>query len=182
MEEGRASTAVGGGLVGDNGESWKDYLWKKLWAQGIDVDDLYWKGGWAGILWVKCRGVEGKQQVVEYIKALGVHGVWATADRVLEDRVLGSFSLGLKRQLVAWGFSRAEVRVHLESKPAVMEVGGKEVLKVGVQEGKLDVKWVDAGWREWEDLTGSREYQELLHTANGKLEKGGGGKGKGKHH
>ena len=70
----------------------------------------------------------------------------------------------------------------MENKPVVMEVGGKEVMKIGVQGGRLDIKWVHAAWKEWKDLTDSCEYKELLQTAKGRLEKGGAGKGKGKHH
>ena len=49
-----------------------------------------------------------------------------------------------------------------------------------VREGRLDVKWVDAGWAQWGDLVDSFEYKALLAVADAKLGKGGKAKGKGR--
>ena len=132
-------------------------------------------------MWVRLAGKEERDKGIAALKTSGMTGLWVSQDRVLEDRVVGSFMLGLKRQLIEWGFSRREVQVELEKGPAVMKVGGKEVLVTRVVGGKLVLSWEDAGWKEWTDLAESGEYEALLAKAEDTLSKAGaGGKAKGK--
>ena len=88
--------------------------------------------------------------------------------------------LGLKRQLVTWDFKPWEVKVDLETLPAAMKVGNKDVMTASVIGKKLDVKWVDQSWASWRDLVESGEYKQLVATAEGELTKGGKGNGKGR--
>ena len=110
-----------------------------------------------------------------------------TQDKPLEDRTVRSSLLGLKQQLVEWGFGRGEVRVELEKGSGKMMVGGKggkEILTTSVKSGRLEVTWVDPTWGQWSELTGATEYNTLMGKAEERLGKASGtnkkGKGKGK--
>ena len=131
------------------------------------------------MLWVKLENEESRNKAIEAMNGLGEPGLRAGPDRALNERVVGGFLLGLKRQLVTWDYKPWEVRVNLEISPASMKVGGKDIMTAGVAGKKLEVKWVDQTWASWTDLVESREYNELVATAEGKLTKGGKGNGKG---
>ncbi len=55
------------------------------------------------MLWVKFATMEGRDRAVQVVKDMGVSGVWAAPDRPLEDRVVGSFLLGLKKLYTTGG-------------------------------------------------------------------------------
>jgi len=106
-------------------------------------------------------------------------------DRTLEERAVGSFLLGLKKQLVEWGFGRGEVRVDLDKVPSTLEVGKREegrreVLAAAVRAGELKLTWTDPTWGAWSDLVSSAEFKGLMSQAKDKLSKGSGSKGMGK--
>ena len=184
---GKECSAVLGGLKGYDGDGWKDWVTSLLAQQGLHPQEVYWKGDWNGMLWAKFNNESERDKAVKVLKGCGLGaGGWAGVDRVLEDRVVGSFLLGLKRHLVDWGFDRKEVRVDLDKDPATTTVGkgkdGKPVITARVRGGKMEVDWVDATWGEWEELTSSSEYRALISKAAEKLGKssGGGSAGKGK--
>ena len=111
------------------------------------------------MLWVKCKSEAEKEKAITTLRGLGIEGLKAGPDRALEDRAVGSLLLGLKRQLVAWGFARTDVRVDLEAAPAEFKVGGKVVLKAQAGQGKLATEWVDQSCALWTDLQESKEYK-----------------------
>ena len=106
---------------------------------------------------------------------------WVGPDRELGERVVGSFLLGLKRQLVEWGFGRKEVNVDLGKSGGAMKVGKQDVLSVGVMGGRLRLTWENETWGKWQDLLEAKEFKELVGKAEEKLGRAGlGGKAKGK--
>ena len=58
---------------------------------------------------------------------------------------------------------------------------GKEVLQASLKDAQLGLEWKSDEWKNWDGLTNSEEFQELVKRANDKLNKvGHKGKGKGK--
>ena len=144
-------------------------------------EEIYWKGDWQGMLWIKFGGVAERDQGINILKEKVGFGVWVAPDREVGERVVRSFLLGLKRQLVGWGFGGKEVQVELSKVSGMMRVGRKDVLSVIVVGTKLKMTWEDATWGQWEDLMRAEEYKTLVAKAEDTLSRSGaGGKAKGK--
>ena len=147
---GRECISVVGGLQGYDGEGWKDWIVKQLEWAGVRIgsEDLYWKGyEFKGMLWVKFWDRNAREKCIRVLKGLGCSGLWAAPDKPLEERVLGSFMLSLKKQLVQWGeVGSSECRVEIHSIPATMAVGGRDNRRV-VAEAKVK-KWEGGGGLE----------------------------------
>ena len=83
---------------------------------GLKAEDIFWKGDWNGMLWVKFAREADRKKGIDMLKECELgSGAWVTQDRPVEERAVGSFLLGFKRQLVEWGFDRREVQVDVES-------------------------------------------------------------------
>ena len=168
--------AVVGGLTGYDGEEWKAWLEMKLGQQGGERHvGMYWKGAWSGMMWLKYGTTAGRDNAVKAVKSMGMRGVWAAPDRPLEDRVVGSFMLGLKTLLVDWGmYEKREVRVDMETSPMTMTVGagkGTLVATARVKDGEAKVQWEDGWWAGWAELQGDEGYKKLGRIARDKLGK-----------
>ena len=109
----------------------------------------------------------------------GEKTIYCKKDRPLESRVPFSFLLGLKKELVQWGY-KGSVRV--EEIGMKMTFQGTSVLSAQVREGQLHLDWLP-GWLEWSELQNSTEMTALkdkaAETLKGAYEKGGKGDGKG---
>jgi hypothetical protein len=180
--------AVIGGLTGYDGEVWKSWLGQKFGEAGGEKHvDMYWKGAWSGMMWVKFNTMDERNNAVTTV-SWGLSGAWAAPDRPLEDRVVGSYLLGLKTLLVNWGiYDKRDVRVDMEAIPMTMKVRGHdgEWTTVGtarVQDGGVMMQWMDEWWKGWAELHADEEYKKLARIATEKLgkAKGGGTKGSGK--
>ena len=98
-------------------------------------------------------------------------------DFPLDRRVALSFSLGLRRQLIEWGYAKLKVRIKEEDSALV--IGGFPVLKAVVQDYKLNMDWTSAHWKLWADFVDSQEFTKLDKRAAETLTKAKDGKGKG---
>ena len=76
--------------------------------------DIYFKGdAFRGVMFLRFASEWERDKAVKVVKdgwwKAGWNTVWAKPDEPLEVRTVTSFMLGLKRQLVLWGFGRKEV-------------------------------------------------------------------------
>ena len=93
-----------------------------------------------------------------------------------------SFLLGLRRQLITWGFTKRKPRVDEDSN--TLTVGrDNPVLKVSVNANHLVLEWMSQDWKDWKELVESTEFKKLKEKAEETLAKAddkGKGDGKGK--
>ena len=104
-------------------------------------------------------------------------------DLPIDKRVSLSLLLGLRRQLISWGFDRRAVKV--DDHTFVMSFSGKDVATTSVKENMVVIEWLDPTWGMWEDLQASPEFTKLIGDNNKRLALAaesvkGGGKGKSK--
>ena len=101
-------------------------------------------------------------------------------DRLIEDRAPLSFLLGLRRQLIGWGFNTKEVKVNDEE--LSLSVARVPVLHAKVIDMELKLQWDSDAWEKWALLQESAELQQLIKVASDKLANSAGSitKGKGK--
>ena len=183
---GQGVVAVIGGLTGYDGEAWKAWLATRLGDQsGEKHVGMFWKGTWAGMMWVKYGTADARDKAVKVVRDMGMAGVWAAPDRPLEDRVVGSHLLGLKKLLVDWGVcDRRDVRVDMEVSPMTIKMKGEGndwtlVATARVQDGAVAMQWMEKWWGEWAELQADEGYKKLATTAKDKLAKSAGGMAKG---
>ena len=103
--------------------------------------------------------------------------IWCKKDLPLEKRVPLSFLLGLRRQLIAWGFARSKVRVKEEDNS--LSVGGSQVLKASIEANRLRLEWMSQEWKDWKEFVDSSEFNLLMKRAEETLKKAADNKGKG---
>ena len=110
---------------------------------------------------------------------LGDKSIWANQDLPTEIQAPEAFLLGLKKQLVAWGFTAGSVRVIVDGPSKHLKVGGKVVVTASCVDGCLTCEWGEI-WKNWEDLHGSPELKTLIEKCNKIISGGGKGEGKSK--
>ena len=96
----------------------------------------------------------------------GVH-ILCKPDLPIDKRVCLSFILGLRRQLIKWGFERYYLKV--EDSIPMLGVSGQPVVKVTVNDGKIDIEWMDSTWANWSDLLQTPEFVKLTEDNNKRL-------------
>ena len=89
-----------------------------------------------------------------------------------------SFLLGLRWQLIQWGYAKHEVKVDDES--LTMSVDKVPVVSAAVANDKISVKWLEHEWGSWDQLQRAGELQALIDVGNAKLSKAAEGRSKGK--
>ena len=104
--------------------------------------------------------------------------VWAKNDLPISQRCPLTFLLGLRWQLLQWGYTRREVKV--DDKLQTLSVDGQTVAEAKVINDKLDIKWLDGTWMRWEELQQALEMNTLIEAANTKLTKTAENRAKGK--
>ena len=104
--------------------------------------------------------------------------VWAKNDLPISQRCPLTFLLGLRWQLLQWGYTRREVKV--DDKLQTLSVDGQTVAEAKVINDKLDIKWLDETWMRWEELQQAPELNTLIEAANTKLNKTAENRAKGK--
>ena len=157
---------------------------KKLQEPSI----VYHKGeAFSGIVFAKFSNDKTAQDIAKTLtmvfKSKGER-IWCKKDLPLEQRVPLSFLLGLRRQLITWGFTKRKPRVEEESN--TLTVGGNPVVKVTVDDNRLALQWMSQEWKDWKELVESSEFKNLKEKAEEKLAKAedkgkGDGKGKTRH-
>ena len=103
--------------------------------------------------------------------------IWCKKDLPLEKRVPLSFLLGLRRQLIAWGFARSKVRVKEENNS--LSVGGSQILTASIEANRLTLEWTREEWKDWVEFVESSEFKLLMKKAEETLKKAADNKGKG---
>ena len=102
---------------------------------------------------------------------------WCKKDLPLEKRVPLSFLLGLRRQLIAWGFARSKVRVRDENNS--LYIGGSQILTASIEANRLTLQWMHEEWKDWREFVESSEFNLLMKKAEETLKKAADNKGKG---
>ena len=88
-----------------------------------------------------------------------------------------TFMLRLRRHLIDyWGLRGVQVK----EEELMMKVGRVPVMKATVNQGKMEVEWLDDGWKNWDELQKSEKWKELIRKAEESLDKASAWKGKGK--
>ena len=150
-----------------------------------EPSEIYHKGELKGLVFAKFSSTTASDKVITTISKVkpksGDKEIYCKKDRPLEVRVAFSFLLGLRHQLVQWGYSKAAVRV--DETRMTMTFQGKSVLHAEVREGSLHLVWLEPAWSAWSELQGCDEMKQLKEKAKETLknayDKGGKGDGKG---
>lgn len=50
-----------------------------------------------------------------------------------------------------------------------LSVAGKPMIKVSAQEGRMDLKWLEAEWQEWKDVVETAEFTEIVKKGDAAL-------------
>ena len=99
----------------------------------------------AGVFCAKFASPTDRIKALSVVKTklleLGGKEIWANLELPSEIRAPEVFLLGLKRQLVEWGFARASVRVEVDGPSKDLKVEGKVVLTVSCVDGVLVCEW-----------------------------------------
>ena len=185
--KGQDSTLVFGGFTDVTMSTVEEWIATTLNTKGLEsATKIYCKSNtFRGIMIAEFSDAHVANRVLEALAkskpTISGKEVWCKKHRPIEIRVPMSLMLTLRRQLLDWGFSKADVRVKDET--LTMTVGGKPVLHACVEEKELTLKWLDSSWEQWEELHKSPELQKIIDEAKAKLknvfEKGGKGKGAG---
>ena len=94
---------------------------------------------------------------------------WANQDRPVDVRTATSALFGIKRMLVQWGYNKHAI--HVDTTKGTMNVAGKEVLKVVVQDFVLTLTWSDGQWEQWSALQSAPELSSLKEASQGRLDR-----------
>ena len=89
-----------------------------------------------------------------------------------------SFLLGVRKQLINWGFTKSRVRVQEDTN--TLTVAGEQIMKATVAGSSLTIDWTNQEWKSWKEFVESSELYELTKKAEEGLKKAEDAKGKGK--
>ena len=180
----REITALFGGLEKVGGEeAAKVWLKKKLSDLHCQTPtDVYPIGDFTGILFCKFDSkIARDSAVLKYTRARISHGgqiAWSRPDLPIERRVPETFLFALKKQLVAWEYTKQEVRVDTDQ--LTLKIDGEVIVQASVKDKELELIW-EPTWLAWDDLINSQELAALKAKASNALTRAGqSGKGKGK--
>ena len=176
--------ALFGGLDNATREDAEDWILRKLKEFNVaEPLKIFHKGdSFKGILYAKFSSPDAVTKAAIAFDArdhkLNGKTVWAKKDLPIQIRSPLSFLLGLRWQLLQWGFSRSEIKV--DDTLRTLSVGGGSVVEVNVIDDKLDITWLDDTWLHWDDLHKAPEMIALIEAANTKLRKSAESRAKGK--
>ena len=134
----RKITAVANGFTDMEEEEAKEWIQNKLWDLWVPSPvDVYSKGEFTGILFLKFRTEDEKEQAIKAVKEnllkRGDKKINMFPDTPPGDRIPQSFLFALKRLLLSpdWNYDRKCVWVDIPSK--TLYVGGERVISTGVE-------------------------------------------------
>ena len=134
--------------------------------------NMYHKGDFKGQVFADFSGPVVAQKVVDAIDALkpkiADKAVWCKPNRPIEIRTPLSALLGLRWQLIRWGFTKSEIKV--EEDDMTMMVNRIPVVSATFVEKKIKLTWLEDTWDTWEELQKSPALKKIVDVANGKLE------------
>ena len=136
---------------------------------------------WLGLLWAKFSSVGERDMAVALIRSanmnMGSDNVWATQDLPVPIRARKLFLMGLRWQLIQWGFVKQEIKIDDDFN--TMHIGSLLVVRVTNKDDSLQCTWADT-WADWTEFQESSELQELLVRSARTLQKQAKGQGKSK--
>ena len=169
-------------LTFDDAKEYVDTTLKKLQLPTPTL--VYHKGDdFAGTICTQFETTRAANEVVSKASQSSLKAnVWCKKHYPLDTRCALSVLLGLRRQLIIWGFSRRAIRVKDDS--LSMTIEGKPILTATTCSDQVTLDWQDHTWKEWKELQDSAELKLLLDRANEKLKTAASirakGEGKGK--
>ena len=177
-----ASTLLFGGLQDmtfSDAEKWVKAKIKENKFEEPTV--LYHKGDeFNGIVFVEFTTEKVAEEIAKQISIKlkdNAEAIWCKKDLPLEKRVPLSFLLGLRRQLIDWGFAKSKIRVKEEHN--TLSVGGSQILTASIRSTGLAIDWKREDWKEWTEFVDSSEFKKLMAKAEETLQKAADNKGKG---
>ena len=175
------STVLFGGLQGLSFGDAEAWIQEQIKERKLDDPQVvYFKGDeFAGLAFAKFETPKAAENVVKKMSKIkrGNDEIWCKKDLPLDKRVSLSLLLGLRRQLIEWGYKKSKVRVKEDDNELV--IGGLPVLKAVVQDYKLNMEWTSDYWKNWTELVDSKEFKKLCQRAEETLAKAKDDKGKG---
>ena len=178
-----STTVLFGGLQDETFEAAERIVKSKLNDKHMEEPSaVYHKGDeFKGIVFAKFTTEKVAEDIVKAIsggKNKGEDTIWCKKDLPLNKRVPMSFLLGVRKQLINWGFTKSRVRVQEDTN--TLTVAGQPIMKAIVVGGSLTVDWTSQEWKDWTELVDSSEFKELTKKAEESLKKAEDAKGKGK--
>ena len=145
---------------------------------------MYFKGdSFSGTVFANFESQRVANEVVTKASQSGLATpLWCKKDLPLETRCPLSVLLGLRRQLISWGFNRRAIRVKDDN--LTMTIEKKPILAATTCSDQVRLDWLDQTWQEWKELQDSNELKLLIDRANETLKTAASkrtkGEGKGK--
>jgi hypothetical protein len=176
--------ALFGGMENATRQEAEDWTLRKLKEIHVEAPTkLYHKGdSFKGMLYAEFSSPDVVAKIAQAFDTnkykLNGKAVWAKNDLPISQRCPLTFLLGLRWQLLQWGYTRREVKV--DDKLQTLSVDGQTVAEAKVINDKLDIKWLDETWMRWEELQQAPELNTLIQAANTKLSKTAENRAKGK--
>ena len=177
------TTVLFGGLQDKSFEAAERIVKGKLKDKGLEEPSaVYHKGDeFKGIVFAKFTAEKVAEEVVKAISAerhTGEETIWCKKDLPLNRRVPLSFLLGVRKQLINWGFTKSRVRVQEENN--TLTVAGQPVMHATTDGSSITIDWINQEWKVWAELVDSSEFKDLLKKAEESWKKAEEAKGKGK--
>jgi hypothetical protein len=159
---------------GNNWESAQKFVHDAISKAGLaDPTDSFFKGeAFKGVLFCKyCDQASANLVINKLNRTKLLHEgrqIKCKIDLPVEQRSCLGFILGLRRQLIGWGFVRRNLKVNDEI--PMLSVGGLPVVSASIEDSKIKINWQDPTWESWSDLVCDKGYLDLVSTANKRLE------------
>ena len=177
-----SSTLLFGGLQDMTFSDAEKWIKGKIKENNLEEPGIVYHKGedFSGIAFATFTSEKVAEDIARKLSAKlkdGEEAVYCKKDLPLEKRVPLSLLLGLRRQLIDWGFARSKVRVKEESNS--LSVGGTQILTAAIDSNRLVIDWKSQDWKEWNDFVGSSEFKKLVEKAEKSLKSATDDKGKG---
>ncbi|CAE7476081.1 Cpox [Symbiodinium sp. CCMP2592] len=155
--------------------------------------DVYTKGPFSNLIFVKCQSETHRDCFIQSTRdfsklhrdsnrgEVASSQLFAKVDLPFEIRTVEGALYAMKKMLISWNFNALEIKYDIHI--GVLAVGGREIVKVRVQDFSLKFEWCDGEWQTWEELQDSPEMADIASKAQTRLEKAkarASNKGKGK--
>ena len=178
-----STTVLFGGLQDKTFDAAEKLIKSKLKNKDMEEPSaIYHKGEeFKGIVFAKFTTEKVAENIVKTIsteKDNDGETIWCKKDLPLNKRVPLSFLLGIRKQLITWGFTKSRIRVQEDIN--TLTVAGQPIMKAAVIGSSLMIDWTSQEWQDWKELVDSSEFKELTKKAEESLRKAEDAKGKGK--
>ena len=144
--------------------------------------DVYTKGSFSNLIFVKCQSETHRDRFIQSIRdfskfhrdstqgeVASSSRLFAKVDLPFEIRTVEGALYSMKKMLVSWNFNALAIKYDIHK--GVLAVGGREIVKVRVQDFSLKFEWCDGEWQTWEELQESPEMTDIANKAHTRLEK-----------